>query len=207
MASDVERHLSVYGAFPNNESVTVLTVTGGDRESVAAGLDVDLSDSAEPFSWDDGRHTSWSIHEVAGGVVAFELSGFGDPSLAALRALSSNGGAAAVVRSNVLHRLRFGCARNGRVLFDDGDFAYRPTADGVPDEVRELFDSVLVGRDIDGYAENGRDGFAAALAMAEIITGVGVPEEHARGINGFSYYRAPSLTYAREADAISTRGR
>lgn len=199
MGSELERHLSVYGSFLNNESLTVLTVARSDRDSVAAGLVVDLSDEVESFIWDDGVSTSWSICEVPGGVVAFELSGYGDPSLASLRTLSSNGGAVAVVRSNVQHRLRFGCARDGRVLFDDGDFAYRPTAEGVPAELRASFDSVVVGRDLDGYSENGRDGFATALAMAEAITGVRVSEEHARGLQELRYYRAPTLVYAREA--------
>jgi hypothetical protein len=199
MATSTEQYLTVVAAFRNIESLTVLTVAGADREVAAVALDVDFSDEVGiSGAWEGGDSTVWAIEEVPGGVLAFEPTGYGDPSLASLKALSEGGRAAAVVRSNVQARLRFGCSRDGQLLFDDGDFSYRPDGVGVPHDLLSLFDQVLRGREIEGYTENGRDGLSVGLAMAEVVTGIQLSVEQVRTIEHLRYYRAPTLVYMRD---------
>ena len=79
--------------------------------------------------------------EVPGGVLAIELSGYGDPSTADLASLSTSG-ASAVVRCNIQAHDRFGCARAGELVFDDDEFTYVGVSgrrDGLPVLVEDFW--------------------------------------------------------------------
>nr|WP_227467538.1 DUF6461 domain-containing protein [Nocardioides lijunqiniae] len=114
--------------------------------------------------------TAWAIRDVPGGVFAIEVSGYGDPPSATLTSLAAEGGAAAVVRNNVQARMRFGCAKDGHVVFDADDYMYEDPS-RVPVSLRPLFD--LVHDDLTGETDDDApDEFAVGLAMSEVITGI-----------------------------------
>lgn len=202
MTATPEYYQQVGDAFPDTEGLTVLTVSGRSRDQVAAALDTDLSKPVDDGWSDDENQTAWAILEVSGGVLAVESTGYGDPTLAALRALSENGGAAAVVRSNIQAHLRFGCARNGELLFDDDEYMYIDDPHVVPEELRPLFD--LAWDDLEGGAteedEEGPDGFVVGLAMAELITGVEVTSDQVAALYQSGFFAAPSLVYVGSLD-------
>lgn len=190
-----EYYERVVDAFQDTESLTVLTVAGRSRDQVAAVLGVDLNQPVDD-GWSDNVHeTGWAILEIAGGVLAVELSGYGDPALPALLALSENGGASAVVRSNIQANLRFGCARNGELLFDDNEYIYIDDPAVVPGELRPLFD--LAWDDLEGDDEDDEmpDGFVVGLAMAEVITGVQLTADQVAMAYESGFFKAPSLVY------------
>src|SRR5689334_18946528 len=109
MAATVEFYEQVLLAFPDTESLSVVVVSGATRDTVLAGLGADLANPVED-AWDTSPETTaWAAVEVPGGVLAIELTGYGDPSTADLLSLSADG-AAAVVRSNIQAHDRFGCA-------------------------------------------------------------------------------------------------
>lgn len=169
------------------ESLTVLVVAGASRDAVARALDVDLH---EPVShpWDDKHgadYAAWALVEIDGGVLGVEYTGQADPTVAALSAMTRGGAAAAVVRSNVQAHVRFGCARDAEVLFDAHGFTNVAEPDVVPTELRPLFDLV---RDDDAP-----DGFAVALAMAEVVTGLELTYDEALLVNAAQFFRGPSL--------------
>lgn len=175
----------------------MLVVTNKSVADVAEALDVDLS---TPYDFgDDEEVTGWALTEVSGGVVGFEQTGFGDPSLDALESLSE-GGAAAVVRSNVLGHERFGCARGGHVLFDDNEYPFVDDPDEVPGELRDLFDLVYDDLEEDDVDDDPPSPFAVGLAMAEVGTGVELTTEHAALADSLAYHRAPALLYTDEGD-------
>lgn len=158
----------------DTESLTVLLVAGANWEDIAVALHVDLD--AEPS--DDDRRTesetsAYAFAEIVGGVLAIEHSGYADPSLDALRQITLNGGMAAVVRSNVQGRYRFGCARDGQVVFDENDYIFCENPGQVPSELRSLLDSVWVDLDADDDEDDADlDPFVVGLAMAETYTGL-----------------------------------
>lgn len=195
MTATVEFYEHVSSAFPDTESLTILVASGVTREDVLAGLGADLSDRVED-SWDAGeRFTAWAAINVPGGVLAVELTGYGDPSLPSLAALSK-AGASAVVRSNVQAHYRFGCARAGKVVFDDDEFVYVDPA-GVPADLRPLFDAAWTDLgDEDGLDDERADPFATGLAMAELVTGVELTEDLVAAVLESDFFSAPSLRYA-----------
>lgn len=193
----MDRYTELVAAFPDTESLTVLSVAGATRGQVAAQLRVDLSTPVDDDIWaEEEEVTAWALLDVPGGVLAVELSGFGDPSnadLAALSALSAAGGAA-VTRSNILAHYRFGCARNGGVLFDDNEFTFTEDPDAVPAELRTLLD--LVYDDLDDRTdESAPQPFAVGLAMAEVITGVEISTAHISSVYASGFFAAPSQRY------------
>lgn len=114
-------------SFGDPESLTVLVAAGVSRDCVARALHVDLH---EPVGhpWDSkygDDFSAWALVEIDGGVLAVEHSGDGEPTVAALREMSRDGGAAAVVRGNPRAEPRFGSARDDQVLYDGAadDFA------------------------------------------------------------------------------------
>ena len=124
MAATVEYYDELMDSLGDPESLTVLVVAGASRDAVARALDVDLH---EPVChpWDnkvDSDYAAWALVEIDGGVLGVEYTGYGDPSVAALEAMSRDGAAAAVVRSNIEAHVRFGCARDAEVLFDAHEF-------------------------------------------------------------------------------------
>ncbi len=193
MAATVEFYERVLPAFPDSEGLTVLVVSGVTRDAVLAGLGVDVSRPAED-GWDfDHGSAAWAAVEIPGGVLAVELSGFGDPSLDALASLSE-AGAAAVVRSNILAHYRFGAARAGELVFDDDEFIYLSDPDRVPVELRPLFDAAWV--DLEGEDENDWvNPWVAGLAMAELVTGVELTEDQVAAVLESDFFLAPSLRY------------
>src|SRR5688572_28188084 len=109
----------------DSESLTYLVAAGGTRESVASAMGIDLSSALDDASdLDPVQFSAYATTEVTGGVIAIEHSGYADPSPAALALMSADGRAAAVARSNIQAQERFGCARDGELVFDDDEFMY-----------------------------------------------------------------------------------
>lgn len=198
VTATVGHYEQVLLAFPDTESLTVLVAAGATREGVLATLGADLDDRAED-AWDvDTRSAAWAAIEVPGGVLAVELSGYGDPSLADLAALSQPG-AAAVVRSNIQAHHRFGAARAGELVFDDDEYVYVRDLDRVPEGLRPLFDAAWVDLDADDEGERA-DPLAVGLAMAELVTGVELSGDDIAAVLEADFFLAPSLRYP-EAEA------
>ncbi len=121
---------------------------------------------------DSGAWSAYSFTPVGTGVVAFERTGFADPRGRRLAALSAGGGVSAVATGNVEAMTRFGYARDGRIVFDEVDYAFVEDLERIPAEVRDL--AALAGAGTDGLSAETGDWFVAALAMAELVTGVRV---------------------------------
>ena len=179
-------------------SMTLLLVAGGSRDDVLRLLGVEDDSSAEPFPADE----AWSAYaatEVAGGVVAFEHTGYADPHPRVLAALSELGGAAAVTRSDIEAHDRFGCARDGRLLFDADEFIFvgRDEKARVPEELRALFDTAWIDLEADGDHDE-HDHTAAAeagFAMAALHTGLEITSEDLSRAVAQGYHRVRRLTY------------
>lgn len=201
VVATVEYYEQLSEAFPDTESLTILIVADASRDAVARELKVDLGAPIEGNWIEDQKATAWALLEVPGGVLGVENTGYGDPTLAALKGLSRDNGAAAVVRHNIQAHLRFGCARNGELLFDDDEYMYIDDPDVVPAELRPLFD--LAWDDLEGDEDDdeGADGFAVGLAMAELVTGVELNADSVTKVcHRQTFYRAPSLVYARSLE-------
>lgn len=123
-------------------------------------------DGAEPI-W-----ATYTITAVTGGVLASEGTGYADPPNSVLVALSQGGRAAAVVRNNHQDHCRFGCARDGKLLFDSDEFIFHEDRDSVPHEVRALFDLAWVDLTKDELDPQEEDSTAVGFAMAEVVTGI-----------------------------------
>lgn len=184
------------------ESISIVVVTGATRTEVAAALEVDLD--APTTEWPD-----WEIDDMSGysltdlpdgaGVLAVELSGYADPSLAALRLLTRGGRAAAVVRDDIKAHLRFAGARDGEIVFDDDSINILDADDAgrLPDALRPLFDQAWgSGADDDPDDEALERAFPTALAMAEIVTGVRLTADDLRAAHEAGYRPAPTMRYA-----------
>jgi hypothetical protein len=156
---------------------TVLVVRGATTAEVAEVLGA-IPPEEVPEEDRDAFDPTWATYvfvQLADGVLAYEDAGYADPSVEALAAMSRGGRAAAVVRDNVQGHLRFGCARDGQLLFDDDEYMYADDRSGVPDEIRPLFDLAWV--DLADEGSFAADGTAVALAMAEVITGARLTRE------------------------------
>jgi hypothetical protein len=119
---------------------------------------------------DGGSWSAYSFTQVGSGVVAFERTGYADPRGRRLAALSAGGRVSAVVTGNIDAMTRFGYARDGRIVFDEVDYAFVEDLERIPAEVRDL--AAVAWADPDAPVEEGGDWFVAALAMAEQVTGV-----------------------------------
>lgn len=185
------------GSPVDQESVTYVVVAGATRAFVAETLGLDLSRTVDPAAGiDNTDHSAYALIDVTGGIVAFEGTGYADPSNDVLVALSSDGRSAAVTRSNIQAHVRFGCARNGELLFDDDEYTFidAEDLDRVPAEIRPLFD--IAWDDPDEEAEmNDVNTVAVGLAMAEVITGVAVTAESLIEAHAAGYHRVRSLQY------------
>lgn len=194
-----QQHLDeLSDALGDTESATLLVVAdpAATVESVAAALGARLAQE-QASGWDGAEEeTAWSLVAVAGGVLAFEDTGYGDPSLAALSALS-RGGTASVVRSNIDGSERFGYARGGEVLFDDDEYCFLEDTSEVPGEVRALVELACLDPEEDDDAEDAPSGFVVGLALVEQVTGLRLlPADLARTVSA-PRHPAPSLVYAR----------
>lgn len=197
MAATVEYYEQLLDALPDTESLTVVVVVGKSRGEVAGLLSVDLSDPVDDAWPDDDSKTGWAVSDIPGGVLAFEFSGYGDPAVQVLRALSV-GGAASVVRGNVQAHVRFGAARDGELLFDDDEYMFTENPDSVPAELRPLFELIYDDLEGDESSEDGPDGFTVGLAMAEVVTGIELNAESTEAAANSGMFAGPSLVYRRE---------
>lgn len=192
----VEHYTEVLEAFGDTESLSVLVVAGTTAAAVAEalGMEADRPVTLEELADLPEDVTGWAVTGVVGGVLAIERSGYGDPSLATLERLSADGGAAAVVRGNVQAHLRFGAARDGRLLFDDDEYIFITDLDRVPAALRSTFE--LAWDDLESDQDEGApDAFAVGLAMAELVTGIRFSAEQVRAVGEVGYLRAPALAY------------
>jgi hypothetical protein len=180
----------------DGESLTVVLVGGADLASAARALGLDLDQPLDGQGiLDEEEWSAYALVEVDGGVVAIESTGYADPSLDALGLLSAPSGRAAVVRSNIQAHVRFGCARDGVVVFDDDEYAFTEDPDAVPDELRDLFALARMDLDGDGEADDDADWLGVGWAMAESFTGVRVSAADLETLAEVPSYRARSLVY------------
>ena len=194
MAADPAYYDDVLEGFGDAESLTVLVVSGRTREEVAAALGVDLAGTApDPGVSED--LTGWSFLDITGGVLATEITGYGDPSLESLQRLSADGRAAAVVRGNIQGHYRFGYARDGAVLFDDDEYTWVDDRDVVPDEIRALFDLAWDDPDSEEMDEDAPDSMAVGLAMGETVTGLRITRADAEAVTTGPAFPGPMLVY------------
>ena len=181
---------------------TVLVVTGATIDEVADALEADRSgtlDLDRLARMDEPTHAAYAFVEVPGGILAVEDSGYADPPNAALVALSAGGRSVAVVRDNIQAHTRFGCARDGVLLFDADEYTFVEDRSGVPAELRPLFDRAWVDLEADDD-EEGDDPMTVALAMAELVTGIELTAEQLEEAYGRDAPRrlVPVMRYAEE---------
>lgn len=178
----------------DGESLTVLLVRGGTRAEVLRILGAAPDAVREPYpDLEDIDYSGYALAEVDGAVVALEHTGYADPSPRVLAALSALGGSAAVTRSNIMAHERFGCARDGVVLFDADEFMYveEHEKESVPPELRPMFDRACLDPDTDDDDATGFVGYA----MAAMHTGLVVTaDDLARAVRQ-GYHRVRTLTY------------
>lgn len=175
------------------ESLTVVLVRGGTRADVLRLLDAQPQSNGKPYpTLEDNDYSEYAAAEVQGGVVAFEHTGYADPSTRVLSALSELGGATAATRSNIQAHERFGCAQNGSVEFDAHEFMYVDESEKnrVPSQLRPMFDAACTALDTDTEA----DGFHGC-AMAAVYTGVVVTSDDLERAVSLGYHKVRTLTY------------
>lgn len=182
---------------------TVLVVTGATIDEVADALEADRTgtiDLDRLAGMDEPTHSAYAFVEVPGGVLAVEDSGYADPPNAALVALSAGGRSVAVVRDNIQAHTRFGCARDGVLLFDADEYTFVADRSGVPAELRPLFDRAWVDLEADDDGDEGEPPLTVALAMAELVTGIELTAELFEEAYGRDATRhlAPVLRYVAE---------
>ena len=153
---------------------TTLVVRGATVQEVVAALGgVPVEDLSEDELY--GEEPIWAEYTIAaieGGVLVSEDTGYADPPNDVLVALSRGGRAAAVVRDNIQAHCRFGCARDGVLVFDDDDYRFLEDRDAAPDELRAFLDLTWVDLDDDDHEPEEDDTNAVGLAMAEVVTGL-----------------------------------
>jgi Family of unknown function (DUF6461) len=139
----------------------------GPEPLLATPADADLLANAES--------SAYAFLQVGDGVIAYEDTGFADPPRRLMAALSRDGVVSAVATDNVEAMVRFGYARDGRVVFDSFEYAFVDDLAEIPAEVRDL--AALAWVDLDApIDELGADWLSVALAMSEKVTGVRADE-------------------------------
>lgn len=186
----------------STEGLSILVAAGASIEEVAAALEVQVDAELSDHPELDGDWSGYAMTEVPGGVLAIELTGYADPSLSAMRTISGGGRSAATVRGNIQAHDRFGCARDGEVLFDDDEYPYVEDRGRVPEEIRELFDLAWDDLDVEVGSEEDdvESGFVVGLAMAEVITGLRIGADDLKRAMESGFRPAPSLRYVSELD-------
>ncbi len=142
------------------------------------------------------RRGAGRLIDLPSGILAIEPTCYGDPTNAALAELSRDGAAAAVVRSNIQAHERFGCARDGQLLYDNDEYVHEENPEVVPTELRSLFDLARIALDEDDD-DDGSDPFAVGLAMAEVITGIELTAAQVAEVDAGGFFSAPGLVYAK----------
>ncbi|GAA1112931.1 hypothetical protein GCM10009668_38450 [Nocardioides dubius] len=148
----------------------------------------------------DGDHTAWSFHEIAGGVVGVEPTGYGDPTRKVLVALSRIGGSAAVVRDDIDAMVRFGAATDGALVFDDDEYDYVEPRH-FPRHLRALASRAWVDLDqpLDDQVE---DAFTIGREMVSVHTGLKVTDADIEAASAAPGYQSPALGYVEELVAL-----
>jgi hypothetical protein len=182
----------------DGESLSVVLVRDGTRAKVLDLLGAEAETNGQHDPVEDDDYSAYALAEVQGGVIAFEHTGYADPSPRVLAALSELGGAAAVTRSNIQAHERFGCATDGVLVFDADEFMYveEDEKDALPRELLPMFESVWVDLGDDGDDGDHEDaGGFVGYAMAAKHTGVVVTSDDLRRAVQQGYHRVPTLTY------------
>lgn len=194
MSASPDYYAALLENFYDLESITILVAAGATQPEVAEALSIDMTMTPTEYPEHDEEGSAYAMVDIDGGVLAVELSGYADSSLSALRRLSSNGRAAAVVRDNIQAHLRFGCARDGQIVFDDHEYTYIDDHDRVPTELRELF--LGAWDDLDAPHKDAKaNGFEVGLAMAEVVTGLRLTGDDLGRVMRAGFRMAPSLLY------------
>lgn len=130
--------------------------------------------------------SAYSIVQVGDGVVAWESTGFADPPTRVLADLSRGGATSAVVTENIEAMTHFAYARDGKVVFDELEYAFVDDIDQIPAEVRDL--ARLAWDDLEGPMVETASPSDAGMAMAEKVTGVRPPTDE---WNSEDWYAVP----------------
>lgn len=165
---------------------TTLVVRGASVQEVVDELGgVPLDDVPEhELHGDEPIWAAYALTAIEGGVLACEDTGYADPPNSVLVALSRGGRAAAVVRDNIQAHCRFGCARDGKLVFDNDEYRFLEDRDSVPEELRELFDLAWVDLTQDDVEAQEDDTTAVSFAMAEVVTGLRLTAADAARLGG-----------------------
>ena len=179
----LNEHLAWFGV-----AACVTVSTTATREELAAAFGADLT--ATPISADSVDAENFDRAPVAflssaGCQVAIEVNGFRGSEADVLEAVSSVGRAASAFW-NVEDEVRFACAEDGEVLYDE-EFAYDGT-EGLPDALVALVDLVAVDPDSDDEPSEDEPALnAVALALLETYTGVELTPEDVTEAIAVSY--------------------
>lgn len=138
----------------------------------------------EELDGDEPIWATYTLTAIEGGVLASEDTGYADPPNSVLIALSEGGRAAAVVRDNIQAHCRFGCARDGELLFDNDEYRFLEDRASVPQEIRALFDLAWFDLSKDEFEAQEDDTTAVGLAMAEVMTGIRLTPADAANLEG-----------------------
>ncbi|MFS3129085.1 hypothetical protein ACLM5J_11855 [Nocardioides sp. Bht2] len=181
------------------DSVSVLVVRGARPRQVAKILGADLSRTVHPDEVDllPEERTVWSFRRIDGGVLAVELTGYGDPTRSALAKLSAIGGSAAVVRDDIDAITRFAAATDGALVFDGDEYAFVDDPALYPDHLRSIASRAWVDLS-KPLTDTEEDPFTVGLELITAHTGLtfGMAEiESTAERSGFS---APTLVYITE---------
>lgn len=182
---DTNETVDYYKSLSIGDETTLVVRGAAVTEVVAALGGVPLD--AVPEDELDGGDPIWAAYRlvaIEGGVLGCEDTGYADPPNSVLVALSRGGRAAAVVRDNIQAHSRFGCARDGELLFDDDEYRFLDDRDSVPQELRALFDLAWVDLTQDDLEAQEDDTTAVGLAMAEVVTGIRLTPADADALEG-----------------------
>lgn len=183
---------------------STLVVRGASVQEVVDALGgVQLDDvSEDELDGDEAIWATYTLTAIKGGVLASEDTGYADPPNSVLVALSQGGRAAAVVRDNIQAHCRFGCARDGELLFDSDEYTFLEDRDSVPQELRPVFDLAWIDLTEDELDPQEDDSTAVGLAMAEIVTGLHLTSADAANLEGddATIVAVRQLQYASEED-------
>ncbi|CUR61358.1 hypothetical protein NOCA1240461 [metagenome] len=186
------------------DGLTVLVVRGTTVSEVVETLGAVPMAEVPAHEWESDE-LLWSTYQlvaIEGGVLAIEGSGYADPPNAVLQSLAVGGRASAVVRDNIKAHSRFGCAKDGELVFDCDEYVYLEDRSEVPDELCELFDLAWVDLQEDEFDPEVDDPTAVGLAMAEVITGLRLTAEDATRLqeDDATVVAVRTMQYAEEWD-------
>ena len=150
--------------------VVAAPMTVDEAVQILFGPDPQDTDDLTEEQLLSGEFSGYSVIQVGDGIVAYEDTGFADPPKRLLAALSEGGGASAVATDNIEAMTRFGYARDGKVVYDNYEYAFADSLDEIPAEVRDL--ARLAWEDPEGPMVATASWSKVAMAMSEKVTGV-----------------------------------